>query len=786
MKFNFLLSLLLCSFIFADGYGLSFDGVDDFALFETPVTSYDEGLTVEGWINKSTSLKIFAGQSIIDNVNMDASTWLWHPQSGGITWYVNYGGGWKQVFCHGSYFNEGWNHLATTASATHIKVFVNGVEVSSATASSSPIIVHEESSIALGRDPRLEGSNRYQEFNIDEFRMWKRALSESEIYDHMNTTLIGNEEDLVAYFKFDEGSGDEISGSSSLGLSGSLIGGVEWVDDVPDLLDVSVNCIDESACNYNPYAIEDDGSCVFPESDFCDCDGNPLPGFCDCSGETECPYSLSFDGFNDYVETTLSDISGSELTVEYWFKGSNIQSAVRIQNNGYFSSGWLYTWNSPAKHILSNDGGSGDGILVGAAATDGEWHHVAVTWKQNTENGFVSYLDGELVEQRNSSNSPIPSHNSNLLLGKYVASNYENTTGNMDEIRIWSISRSQEEIQSTMNTQLSGDEDGLTAYWPIEYAHDNGDGPNFIDDFSGNDYDGVVYGCTWADPVPLSEGGDDVSITGCTDENAENYDPEANEDDGSCMCFMGDNNNDGATDILDVVIIIDFIIEASSSINYNCADFNGDGNVNVLDVINIIDLILGNERVSYKEATQITLLHSEHSVSLQSDGHVRGIQLTLTHDSDFSIQMGASASLSNYHIKENQTTLVILEPDGNLFTTNSEFQIMEVIAGGSQGEIKTQLVQEYSLLKAYPNPFNPVTTIDYHLPQDANISIAVFDLTGKQVALLHEGFSNQGNHSLQWDASPFSSGVYFIHLVTENENGKAQRKMENIKLILLK
>ncbi len=42
-------------------------------------------------------------------------------------------------------------------------------------------------------------------------------------------------------------------------------------------------------------------------------------------------------------------------------------------------------------HILSNDGGTGTGIKVGDTATDGNWHHVAMTWKRNTDNGFVSY-----------------------------------------------------------------------------------------------------------------------------------------------------------------------------------------------------------------------------------------------------------------------------------------------------------------------------------------------------------------------------------------------------------
>ena len=85
--------------------------------------------------------------------------------------------------------------------------------------------------------------------------------------------------------------------------------------------------------------------------------------------------ALDFDGVDDYVSTTLDDLSGDALTIEYWFKGQSLQSAVRQQGPvDFIVAGW-----NVGLHILSNDGGTGDGIAVGAAATDGAWHHVAMT-----------------------------------------------------------------------------------------------------------------------------------------------------------------------------------------------------------------------------------------------------------------------------------------------------------------------------------------------------------------------------------------------------------------------
>ena len=45
---------------------------------------------------------------------------------------------------------------------------------------------------------------------------------------------------------------------------------------------------------------------------------------------------------------------------------------------------------------------------VGAGAEDGNWHHIAMTWKQNTVDGFVTYLDGQKIASRTSSNTAIP------------------------------------------------------------------------------------------------------------------------------------------------------------------------------------------------------------------------------------------------------------------------------------------------------------------------------------------------------------------------------------------
>lgn len=186
--------------------------------------------------------------------------------------------------------------------------------------------------------------------------------------------------------------------------------------------------------------------------------------------------ALHFDGVNDHVVLINSCGTGTpivnggdEITIEYWFKGSNIQSAVRLQPDvgTYVVAGWN------GMHILSNDGGTVDGLPVGAAATDGSWHHVAMTWKRNTLNGFKTYLDGNLVAQRNSSNNPLPVVNSGTYLGTYMGS-FEWMTGTLDDVRIWSVARSQEQIQAGLCI-LTLPQAGLTARYIFNNGTANGD-----------------------------------------------------------------------------------------------------------------------------------------------------------------------------------------------------------------------------------------------------------------------------------------------------------------------
>ncbi len=91
------------------------------------------------------------------------------------------------------------------------------------------------------------------------------------------------------------------------------------------------------------------------------------------------------------------------------------------------------------------------------------------------------------------------------------------------------------------------------------------------------------------------------------------------------------------------------------------------------------------------------------------------------------------------------------------------------------GDEADLFVSDYALNGAFPNPFNPTTTISFTLPQAGKTHLSVFDITGREVAVLANGWYNSGVHKVAFNGSGLASGIYFYKLTADDFS--ATRKM---------
>lgn len=70
----------------------------------------------------------------------------------------------------------------------------------------------------------------------------------------------------------------------------------------------------------------------------------------------------------------------------------------------------------------------------------------------------------------------------------------------------------------------------------------------------------------------------------------------------------------------------------------------------------------------------------------------------------------------------------------------------------------------FELYQNYPNPFNPVTNIRFDIPRRSNVTLKVFDITGKVVSEIYNGLSGPGKYTADFDASNLASGVYYYEI----------------------
>ena len=199
--------------------------------------------------------------------------------------------------------------------------------------------------------------------------------------------------------------------------------------------------------------------------------------------------TLSFDGTNEYVAITQNsglpifnnETNGNQYTVEFWVRGASGQSQARIFSEGNSSNDVplfnILTGRTEDTatdrldlYIRSDTQVLLDHTFSSRTVFDANWHHVA--WSDDSGSGKL-YIDG--IEDDNSiggsfnyNRSSSSSLNTTSLAALVRTSISNWFHGQIDELRIWSVIRTQSEIRDNMCRKLTGSEFNLVAYYRFD------------------------------------------------------------------------------------------------------------------------------------------------------------------------------------------------------------------------------------------------------------------------------------------------------------------------------
>ena len=138
----------------------------------------------------------------------------------------------------------------------------------------------------------------------------------------------------------------------------------------------------------------------------------------------------------------------------------------------------------------------------------------------------------------------------------------------------------------------------------------------------------------------------------------------------------------------------------------------------------------------------------------------------------------ASGFLAPPATTDSSFTLILTTPNG----TSTELPAAPAVLAVEKSNVTNPT--SFTLKQNYPNPFNPSTSIDFELRNNGNVEVKVFDINGKLVNTLYNGYLYSGSHGFTWngksyDGNMVSGGVYLYSV--SNGNDVSVRKMSLIK-----
>jgi hypothetical protein len=182
----------------------------------------------------------------------------------------------------------------------------------------------------------------------------------------------------------------------------------------------------------------------------------------------------------------------------------------------------------------------------------------------------------------------------------------------------------------------------------------------------------------------------------------------------------------------------------------------------------ILIVILTFASIAFTQSSTIDVSGSSSIVLLDNN--------TICAD-EITVQQNASFTAEDYgNVLEGNCTTVITPTGGGTITLPVEITDIE------------SLPNEFTLKSAYPNPFNPTTTIQYGIPDVRDVSIMIYDLMGRKVTTLFHDEQEAGWYEITWNGllsngSLAPAGMYLFKIIAGNDLSAKEIKTSKITLV---
>ncbi len=420
-----------------------------------------------------------------------------------------------------------WHHLAASYDGATTRLYLDGVQLGAQEQSGT--IRFSGNNCQIGGGPEL--------FNglIDEVRLWSVTRSPSQINQYKNQVLLGTEMGLLGYWRFDEGAGNSTYDLSGHARNGRVEGPIWQAQNAPlhaapaapivfagpatNITASSASLTGVAQANGSPAAafFEFGSTPAYglptPIQTLSPASATPLGAdlfglspatpyhwrltATNSSGTSHTEDRLLFTGGasggsalvmdgNSSLKLAPVNLDGSAgLTIEAWIKPVNLEvpsTQTLMQQYAYYGpNDWLLTFENLGSTLTFgvSAGGNYYELSVPVRPTDyvdGSWHHIAATYDGAT---LRLYKDGLQIGSANAPGGSLS------FVGTW-ASGFGNISGLIDEVRLWNVGRTADQIRSHMNQALFGDEPNLVAYWRFDEP-----AGSTLADATGNGHDGT-------------------------------------------------------------------------------------------------------------------------------------------------------------------------------------------------------------------------------------------------------------------------------------------------------